>query len=592
MKGLIHFCAIAFLLFFASSCSDVSFNSSKNGSSGGGGNTPTACVGTSCPPSYTYTWYQGGFNGACSKPCGGGEETQTVECRRSDDVVVADTFCANSGPRPNSVRSCNVQACVSFYTWNVGGWGACSLNCGGGVRTRSVFCQDQNGTTVSDTNCNAAAKPAASEACNTSACPPVWTYAWQVTPGVCSVTCGGGTVTDTVVCKRNDNLTVADSNCDAGTKPPVTHSCNTDPCAYTYQWEPGSWTVCSKTCGPGTQTRSMACRRNDGAYVPDNYCTGAKPAVSQSCNLGSCPTTKTVTQVETVTPALNSVDVILVVDDSSSMAADQAKLAQRMAGFLGDLDAANIDYQVCLTTTDVSYYKGSPVKWSGLNSYIITKNTPNKNTVFTNTLHDIGAEWSSDEQGIKALGLMIKDYRAAGCLRDKATLTTILISDENERSVGGNQSWTQYQYQPLEAMNYPDTLISQVHTVFDSNGFVKPFVWNSIIVKPNDLACRNSQDAQGTPSFYGTLYAELSTKTGGFIGSICDSDYTSNLKLIKDRVVNSMPGLTLQCTPIGNPQVSFDRIVNTTVSLTGNTLKFMPAIPEGTKVTVVYTCPN
>jgi hypothetical protein len=167
-----------------------------------------------------------------------------------------------------------------------------------------------------------------------------------------------------------------------------------------------------------------------------------------------------------------------------------------------------------------------------------------------------------------------------------------MISDENERSVGGNQSWTIYQYQPLEAMNYPDTLIGQVHSVFDSAGFVKPFIWNSIIVKPGDVACKDVQDQQSSPAFYGTLYAELSSKTGGHIGSICDADYTQSLKLIKDRTVNSMPGLTLQCVPTDNPQVTFDHAVNTTVSLTGKTLKFMPAVPEGTGVTVVYTCPN
>jgi hypothetical protein len=53
-----------------------------------------------------------------------------------------------------------------------------------------------------------------------------------------------------------------------------------------------------------------------------------------------------------------------------------------------------------------------------------------------------------------------------------------------------------------------------------------------------------------------------------------------------------MPGLTLQCVPTDNPVVTFDRAVTTTVSLTGTTLKFMPAVPEGTGVTVVYTCPN
>ncbi len=528
----------------------------------------------------------------CSKACGGGTQTQVVSCRRTiDDVVVADNLC--SGPKPASTKDCNVQACPNAYNWNVGAYGACSKTCGGGVKTRIVVCQDQNGTTVADSNCSTP-KPATQDTCNTDPCPVV-SYDWHTTHGVCSKQCGGGTEADTVVCKKNDGTVVADSFCDAGTKPPTSHTCNTQSCpiVYTYAWEPGAWSTCSASCGPGLQTRSIACKRNDGAYVPENYCdAGTKPSSQQACQITTCPTGRKVTQIEYVTPALNSVDVILILDDSSSMKEDQTKLAQRLSGLMSDLDALNIDYQVCLTTTDISYYKGGPIKWKTINQYVMTKSTPNKGSIFTTTIDALGAEWSSDEQGIKAQYLMIKDFKSSGCLRDKATLTTILVSDENERSVGGNQSWSSAQYKPLTPENYPDTLINYVKSTYNSGTFKKAFIWNSIIVKPNDTVCEAKQDAQSSPSFFGTLYAELSNKTGGHIGSICDTDYSNSLKIIKDRTVNSMPGIKMECDPTDNPVVTFDKPVTTTISVTGDTIKFSPALPEGVKVTVVYTCPN
>jgi len=59
----------------------------------------------------TYQWDESGFN-ACSDPCGGGTQTQTVECRRdSDNAVVADSFC--TGTKPDESRDCNMDACVA-----------------------------------------------------------------------------------------------------------------------------------------------------------------------------------------------------------------------------------------------------------------------------------------------------------------------------------------------------------------------------------------------------------------------------------------------------------------------------------------------
>ncbi|MGE0529377.1 MAG: thrombospondin type-1 domain-containing protein, partial [Bdellovibrionales bacterium] len=271
------------------SCSDVRFQSQQAPSTTGP--TPSSgCRGSDCPEG-TYGWFQGGF-GACSRACGAGTRNQLVECRRTgDSVAVPDYFCRK--PRPAASESCNVQTCTQSYSWNAGPFGACSTSCGTCVRTRSVFCQNnQTGAQVLASNCKEP-RPSESEIRDQGVCPPT-TYSWKVEPGDCSRECGGGTATDSVICKRNDGASVAESFCASRPKPPTARVCNTQACphAYTYVWETGSWSECSKECGTGTQSRWVACKRMpDGVYVQGSLCgLGSKPESLQNCPLKECPT--------------------------------------------------------------------------------------------------------------------------------------------------------------------------------------------------------------------------------------------------------------------------------------------------------------
>jgi hypothetical protein len=66
---------------------------------------------------------------------------------------------------------------------------------------------------------------------------------------------------------------------------------DSEPDAASYAWKTGPWSSCSKTCGGGTQTRSVWCERNNGTKVADSYCTGTSPATSQACNTQPCCST-------------------------------------------------------------------------------------------------------------------------------------------------------------------------------------------------------------------------------------------------------------------------------------------------------------
>ena len=318
--------------------------------------------------------------------------------------------------------------------------------------------------------------------------------------------------------------------------------------------------------------------------------------------------TRSVTTTKVVTAQDNQLDVALVIDDSNSMLKDNQKLAQRLQGFVSDLSLAGFDWQMCVTVTnaqqlsvdDPTLYWGASRYWAGAGGatpYILKANSGNISQIFQDTINQIGAGWAGtdDERGIKAAWwhLWNGDLRyayASGCYRQEAGLATVVISDEDERSVGGDPSQEYYpgEFKPLELDDYPTQYKALVQDVF---GATKRATFNSIIVKPGDSTCMAVQDAEGSKSHFGTKYNELSLLLGGGIGSICDTDYSSSLQYFKNQIVNTMASLPLECAPVGPVTVTIDPAFSTTTSVQGTTLYFNPKVPAGRTIHASYQCP-
>ena len=83
--------------------------------------------------------------------------------------------------------------------------------------------------------------------------------------------------------------------------------------------------------------------------------------------------TRDVTTTHVVNANQDKVDIILIVDNSSSMNADNIKLADRLTTFVTQLESASIDWQMCLATTTYAYinnynYWGLSVSWGTTSS--------------------------------------------------------------------------------------------------------------------------------------------------------------------------------------------------------------------------------
>ncbi|MBO9666458.1 MAG: hypothetical protein J7501_06550 [Bdellovibrio sp.] len=318
-------------------------------------------------------------------------------------------------------------------------------------------------------------------------------------------------------------------------------------------------------------------------------------------------TSKTVNVSEVVAYGNKQVDFLLVFDDSNSMLPDLQKLAAGLGNFVSSLESSDIDWQMCMTTTRSISVGGSDTwgtsyNWTGYSpsggtpAHILKRGTSNLDSIFVNTVNTltIGGAGSGDERGIKAAYQHFKSTSSNNCYRPGAALSVIIVSNEDERSVGGDASKVKSNdavgtYQPLEDEDMPAKLVAVTKTMFGND---IRFTFNSIIVKPGDATCEATQDAAGTsPSHQGIIYDQMSNLTEGGVGSICDSNFASSLNTFKDKIVNSMTDLTLQCVADpGTMKVEINGKAYKNFEVKKNILKFHSPLIEGTKLDLSFDC--
>jgi Spondin-like TSP1 domain/Thrombospondin type 1 domain len=214
----------------------------------------------------------------CSQPCGPGIQTRarSVDIDAMHGGAVCPAPMAES--RPCNERPCPVDCKVSEWS----AWSACSAACGGGTQTRSR-------TVETDTAHGGDACPELTESrvCNSNPCPvDCKVGAWSEW-SACSKECGPGEQTRTRI--------IDTASAHGGLECPALsekRECQNKPCPVhctVSEWT--DWSACSKTCGPGTQTRTRTVTtqpQHDGdacpALVEDQPCNVKPCAVD--CKVG------------------------------------------------------------------------------------------------------------------------------------------------------------------------------------------------------------------------------------------------------------------------------------------------------------------
>jgi thrombospondin motif-containing protein 9 len=227
---------------------------------------------------------------SCTKSCGSGTRKREVGCWRQilngPKEKVGAKFCLTA-PKPKSRERCNTEKC--WGKWEHSKWDQhCNNGCGNGYRHRQIYCI-KNGHQTNNSNCNPKLKPTGKKPCYSHhKCENEWYYTGNWSE--CSVTCGHGIQTRTVFCYNIEKSKVLpDSKCDLSQKLKQSRKpCNVKKLCPP-DWVTGNWSKCSNTCGEGEQSRTVKCMQN-GSETPSQCDKTFRPFNVQYCrNPPPCP---------------------------------------------------------------------------------------------------------------------------------------------------------------------------------------------------------------------------------------------------------------------------------------------------------------
>jgi hypothetical protein len=293
-----------------------------------------------------------------------------------------------------------------------------------------------------------------------------------------------------------------------------------------------------------------------------------------------------------VTQSAGKVDVLVVIDNSGSMAYEQQNMSSRFSSFLGRLQG--LDWQVGIVTTDITTdttnlnaIDGMLLHFDDMNSYLInsSQDFAAAQSAFSKVIQRPANEGSGNEQGVKATyralqrAVTVGDHNV-GLLRDGAALSVILVSDSDETVAGNDHTGDVSTFTEL---NKAVNLYNYVHTTYPD----KNFKFNSIIVRDGDLACLNFKNSYNEA--YGENYQTLTGMTSGILGSVCETDYGDQLSAIGDSTVELVKVVTLDCAPVdSNGDGVLDLVVTDAngnivsgYTVNSNTVTFAQQLPVG-----------
>jgi hypothetical protein len=256
------------------------------------------------------------------------------------------------------------------------------------------------------------------------------------------------------------------------------------------------------------------------------------------------PAFEKMTEDITVAQEKKKLDILVVMDNSRSMAYEQSNMSQRFESFLDKI--ANLDWQIGITSTDMSgtsgLRDGRLALYGRMGKHLISSkdNFAEAKRAFSETIQ-LSTNGDGHEQGVRSTFRALQRSVAGstenrGLVRADAALALIVVTDDDENRPPNEQ---------MSRENSPQELVKFVNETWTG----KAFKFHSIIVKPGDVACLNRNEAGDENENFGVNYHVASQITDGIVGSVCENDYSKQLAAIGESSADLIKTLKLKCEP-------------------------------------------
>jgi hypothetical protein len=321
-------------------------------------------------------------------------------------------------------------------------------------------------------------------------------------------------------------------------------------------------------------------------------------------------------------------DILFVVDDSGSMAAEQTRLASAFSDFINQLSSTPVqnDFQIGVTTTSVDWpicdssldgageciggftlrtgyppYPGGPPYAAGAlvaasgHPAILAAGSPTLVPDFIANVQ-VGIAGSSKEQGLRAMRLAlearVQDGANAGFLRPGARLAVIVVTDEDDCS--DLASPPAVIWDPARDRCHSDAdqaLLPPVQAFADFllgplAGEMRP-VTVAVVAGVDPVTKQPAMPSCNSFGYQANRYKQLVDAFGaaGFIDDVCQPDFTPTLASIAALLD---PGQTL---PLSGAPPDW-RLLQVSVTRAGSTVACRVGLPGSATAEAVYQAPQ
>jgi hypothetical protein len=217
----------------------------------------------------------------------------------------------------------------------------------------------------------------------------------------------------------------------------------------------------------------------------------------------------------------NDVDILWVVDDSCSMSDEQDTLTKGFSSFTHEMAESGTDFHIGLITTSFDYTNTARGMLIGDPPFL----TPNDDYIHEFALRaTVGIDGSDKEKGLEASSYAVSPSITLqglneGFIRSNAHLLVVVVSDEDDCS-----DYAALEGQPPQACYTEDQKLVPVQEIVQDFRALKD--------DPDDIQIGAIVGQRGSscPDVYpGQRYIEAAAYTGGIVGDICESDWSSLL---------------------------------------------------------------